>query len=129
MLANLTHTLIILISVIGHETLGLFQDVELHTYTTIMPILPILQIHIFSNSYEFADFPERQKVTNVVKKWVKKLSVQQIFPAAGIRGFWVLGSKFRVARLELQIPPANDQATKSQTFEPCPPRRSFSEGG
>ena len=40
-----------------------------------MPILPILGIHIFSDSYEITDFSGVQKVTNVVKKYVKKWSI------------------------------------------------------
>jgi hypothetical protein len=40
-----------------------------------MPILPILRIHIFSDSYEITDFSGVQKVTNVVKKYVKKWSM------------------------------------------------------
>ena len=39
-----------------------------------MPILPILGIAIFSDSYEIPDFWGVQKVTIVVKKYVKKLS-------------------------------------------------------
>jgi hypothetical protein len=67
--------LIIIISVIGHRSLGLNQAIRLHTYTTIMPILAIFETSIFSNTYEFAHISNRQNVTNVVKKMVKKLSV------------------------------------------------------
>jgi hypothetical protein len=40
-----------------------------------MPNLPIFKKIIFSNSYEFTRILDRQNVTNVVKKNVKKLSV------------------------------------------------------
>jgi hypothetical protein len=40
-----------------------------------MPILPILRILLFSVVYKFANISSRQNVTNVVKKYVKKLSV------------------------------------------------------
>jgi hypothetical protein len=40
-----------------------------------MPILPILGIHIFSDSYGITEFSGMQKVTNVVKKYVKKWSI------------------------------------------------------
>jgi len=66
---------IIVISVIEHRSLGLFQAIRLHTYTTIMPNLLIFKNYIFSNTYEFTHILDRQNVTNVVKKNVKKLSV------------------------------------------------------
>jgi hypothetical protein len=40
-----------------------------------MPILPIFKIHIFSDTYGVASILGGQNVTNVVKKYVKKLSV------------------------------------------------------
>jgi hypothetical protein len=40
-----------------------------------MPILPIFEIQIFSNSYGVGRILDMQNVTNVVKKNVKKLSV------------------------------------------------------
>lgn len=61
------------------KALGSFQANELHSHTTIMPILPNFLIHIFSDSYEFDRFFDGQNVTNVVKKGVKKLSVGEIF--------------------------------------------------
>jgi len=39
-----------------------------------MPKFPIFEIHIFSDSYEITEFLSVQKVTNVVKKYVKKWS-------------------------------------------------------
>ena len=69
--------LIIIISVIEQRSLGLFQAIRLHTYTTIMPISLIFKITIFSNIYEFNDILDRPNVTNVVKNNVKKLSVGQ----------------------------------------------------
>ena len=56
------------------QSLGLFPAIGLHTYTTIMPIWPIFGIHIFSDSYKITVFAGGQKVTIVVKKYVKKLS-------------------------------------------------------
>jgi hypothetical protein len=52
-----------------------------------MPILPISGIHIFSDSYKIADFWGVQKVTIVVKKYVKKLS------KSGQKRFQPQGSK------------------------------------
>ena len=53
-----------------------------------MPTAPFFIIDIFSNSYKFGPFSVRQNVTNVVKKWVKKLSVRQfISDAFGWGGF------------------------------------------
>jgi len=51
-----------------------------------MPILPILRILLFSAGYKFANISDRQNVTNVVKKYVKKLSVNDKFqgPQSGI---------------------------------------------
>jgi hypothetical protein len=40
-----------------------------------MPILPILRILLFSAVYKFTNISSRQNVTNVVKNYVKKLSV------------------------------------------------------
>jgi len=40
-----------------------------------MPILLIFGILIFSDSYKITDFWSVQKVTNVVKKYVKKWSI------------------------------------------------------
>jgi hypothetical protein len=69
---------------------------ELHTYTTIMPTAAFFIIDIFSSSYKFSPFLMRQNVTNVVKKWVKKLSVgQYISDAFGWVG--LEGSMFRSA--------------------------------
>ena len=42
-----------------------------------MPILPIFEILIFSNTYKFNHILDRPNVTNVVKNIVKKLSVGQ----------------------------------------------------
>ncbi len=58
-----------------HRSLGLFKAIRLHTYTTIMPILPFFKILLFSATYKFTNISSRQNVTNVVKKYVKKLSV------------------------------------------------------
>jgi hypothetical protein len=57
-----------------------------------MPTLPVFFIRIFSGSYKFIPLSVRQKVTNVVKKWVKKLSVGKI-----ITDLW--GSKVPVFAL------------------------------
>jgi hypothetical protein len=51
-----------------------------------MPILPILRIPLFSVAYKFVNISGRQNVTNVVKKYVKKLSIGCL----GIRIFQIL---------------------------------------
>jgi hypothetical protein len=63
-----------------------------------MPILPILGIHIFSDSYGITEFSGVQKVTNVVKKYVKKWSIGRK------KGFSHRVPGFNVQRSEVQYP-------------------------
>ena len=56
-----------------------------------MPILPIFGIHIFSDSYKITALRGVQKVTIVVKKYVKKLSID-----------WKKGVNYRVPRFNVQ---------------------------
>jgi hypothetical protein len=58
-----------------------------------MPTSPIFINDIFSGSYKSRPFFVRQNVTNVVKKWVKKLSVGKII-SVGPKWVSLKGSMF-----------------------------------
>jgi len=63
-----------------------------------MPKFTIFEIHIFSNSYEITEFWSVQKVTNVVKKYVKKWS----FDGKKVSATRFQGSTFSVQRLSIE---------------------------
>ena len=70
-----------------------------------MPILPILRIPLFSAVYKLTNISSRQNVTNVVKNYVKKLSVGGLGIEKSGSGGWIrkcLGVRFQVPDFPLQ---------------------------
>jgi hypothetical protein len=91
-----------------------------------MPILPILKIRLFSVAYKSANISDRQNVTNVVKNYVKKLSVSGLgIEKSGLAGCLgkCPGVRFQVSDFPQQADQVAEVKRRSATSRTVQPNR------